>query len=206
MKNRPIHIIFILAFVLSLGACETDAYRQVSLNTGFLSLKPKENQSSRFANANGDTTLVELSQNSQAFLPINSSFNVGSFAQDIKVEGENRNYTLSCAQPEISIKYQFDIVANAADERGFSDRLSLYLQDSTGNLADQIILLYQNDSLNLASPTSYRDSLSLISKTFTQVLSPIISNGTENRSFYYSLNKGLVGFQTKEGVLYELID
>lgn len=192
--------------MLSLGACETEAYRQVSINTAFLSLKPSKNQSSQFANANGDTTLVELSHNSQAYLPINGSFNVGSFAEDIKVEAENRYYTLSCAQPALSIKYQFDIVANAADERGFSDRLSLYLQDSTGSLADQIILLYQNDSLNLGSPTSYRDSVSLISKTFTQVLSPIISNGTENRSFYYSLNKGLVGFQTKEGVLYELID
>lgn len=192
--------------MLSAGACERDEYRQVSLNTVFLSLKPSKNQSSQFANANGDTTLVVLSHNSQAYLPLNGSFNVGSFAQDIKVEGENRYYTLSCDQPELSIKYLFDLVANAADERGFSDRLSLYLQDSTGSLADQVIILYQNDSLNLGSPSTYRDTLSLINKTFTQVLSPIISSGSENRSFYYSLNKGLVGFQTKEGVLYELID
>ena len=208
MKNSPIHIFFFIAIVLiGLSSCETESSRSLSLNTAFLSLKPTSEYTKKFANADGDTVDLYLSESLSSEEDFNQSGNFGSIGDIGQTTAERRNYIINCDNPQFNFNYRFFLVGNAADERGYSDILSYSLNDSIGTLNDELSFIYRNDSVFLNSnPAFYQDSLTLISKTFTEVFGPHITDPNENRMFYIKLNRGLVGFRTHEGITYELIN
>lgn len=197
----------IAVLTLSLGACETESSRSLELNTAFLSLKPTNEYSKSFANNQGDTVLVYLQTNQSSTENISSSGELGSFGAIERLSAETRSYQLSCDDPSFTLSYRFFIRENPFDDRTYSDYLSLEFSDSTGSLSDELSLYYQNDSIFiLSNPFFYQDSLSLIANDFSDVLGPNISDPDEKRMFYYNTAKGLLGFTTREGVTFELID
>lgn len=191
---------------LLLVACESEEQRTIQLNTSFLSLKPANKYSKSFANASGDTVTVYLSANNRATENVNGLFPIGSFSSTDNIIAETRTYRLDCNNPEIAFTYGFRIIPQSLDDRDYSDLLQISFSDSLGALNDKIELMYRNDSLLLNAPATYNDTLNLISKSYLEVLSPIISDPTESRIFYFSLSQGLVGFQTRAGELFELIN
>lgn len=208
MKNSPIHIFFLIAIILiGLSSCETESSRNLSLNTAFLSLKPSSEYAKKFANADGDTVDLFLSGSLSSEEAFNQSGNFGSIGDIGQTTAERRSYIINCDNPQLNFNYRFFLVGNTADERGYSDILSYSLNDSIGTLNDELSFIYRNDSVFLNSnPAFYQDSLTLISKTFTEVFGPHITDPNENRMFYIKLNTGLVGFRTREGITYELIN
>tara|TARA_B100001115_G_scaffold180833_1_gene173863 strand:+ start:909 stop:1532 length:624 start_codon:yes stop_codon:yes gene_type:complete len=207
LKNRLGIFVWILGILISATACETESSQSLVLNNAFLSLKPAKKYSKRFANDEGDTTSLNLIKNLQEFENFEGSTQLGSFGTTDRIEAEKRTYQLYNSDPEIYFTYRFYLQSTASDDRGYSDILSLELQDSSSVLADQIQFSYRNDSLYLNSANVfYADSLSLISKTFTEVFGPNVQDPSENRMYYFNLSKGLVGFRTQSGKLYELID
>jgi len=206
LKSRSWHSIFIASFCFVLIACETESTQQVFLNTSFLSLKPTNKYSKSFANASGDTVLVELSENNRGNLSLNGNSGIGSISEGSQIVVETREYILSCNSPQFDLNYFFDAASSNLDERGFVDRLVLSLSDESSRLAEGISLIYRNDSVLLWGAANYYDTLALVTDTFTDVLSPQVTDANENRNFYFNLDRGLLGFRTTDGELYELVN
>lgn len=195
-----------LGLAISMLSCETESSRNLGLNTNFLSLKPSNNYSKLFANGNGDTVSVYLSANEAGTQNFDDGYQLGALGNG-KTSVETRTYILSCDTPYIRFNYQFYIGSNAADFRAYSDFLTLAIEDSNGGLGEMIAFRYQNDTVYLqSSNTVYRDSLTLIGQSFTEVFNPNISDPNENLLFYFKLNSGLVGFRTRDGIIYELVN
>jgi len=193
--------------LFGLISCETESNRSLNINTAFLSLKPQAAYSKKFANADGDTVTVYLSENFSSEEPFAQSVNLGAVGDVDQTSAERRTYIITCEDPAFNFNYRFYLMANPIDERGYSDILSYSYNDSLGTLADELSFIYQNDSVFLnSSPAFYQDSLTLITKSFTEVFGPQVTNPNENRMFYIKLNRGLVGFRTHEGITYELIN
>ncbi|MCR9153821.1 MAG: hypothetical protein NXI09_06905 [Bacteroidetes bacterium] len=188
------------------SGCETESSRNLSLNNAFLSLKPTSNYSKQFANASGDTVNVAISANIESSERLNDILALGAFGDVDFVNGEKRDYTLSCDSPYIHLNYSFFIRPNGNDERSYSDWLILQLEDSTGSMSEVLTYFYQNDTLYLgSSQVFYSDTLNLISNSFTEVFGPFVSS-IDQRMFYYKPSQGLLGFRTAEGVTYELVN
>ncbi len=208
MKNRILHILSLFIILVSLASCETESYRTLNLNESFLNgQKPANNYSRSFGSANGDTVNVYLSENNSTFESLPGGGEIGALGGLENVNAERRSYVLRCDSPQLSFNYRFSIINNAQDNRSYSDLLEFELSDSLGSLSDALSFITQNDTIYPNSfPLFYADSLTLISNTYTEVYGPVISDPGEMRMFYIKLGQGLVGFQTRDGQLYELVN
>lgn len=133
-------------------------------------------------------------------------YNLGSIGTGI-TRFENRHYTLSCEAPYLRLDYEFTSTQNSADQRGYSDLLNLSISDSSGTSANRMGFYYQNDTVYLAQTSLvYYDTLNIIGQSFTEVYQPSEGLPNEELLFYYKNGPGIVGFKTRNGVVYELVN
>jgi hypothetical protein len=207
LKNSKLNTLvkaFLVLIVLS--SCETENTRTLTLNESFLNLKPSSSDL-RFANALGDTIAISLISNLASTETLLEDQKLGSLGAVDVLKAERRSYIVHCDTPLFNFNYQFFIKTNGIDKRSYSDHLLLSMDDSSGTLSDNLELIYRNDSLYLGEDLGfYQDSLTLISKSFTEVVGPLVKDASEAKMFYFTLSKGLVGFRLGSGDLYELLD
>lgn len=201
------YFILLLGLGLATGACEQESSRTVGLNTNMLSLKPSNNYNKRFANNSGDTVNLYLSLNEASTENISVSGSLGALGDIETIIAEKRLYALSCDTPYLRLHYRFNVAANPQDRRAYSDYLNLSISDSSGTSSNALSFLYQNDTVYLTtSAVVYYDTLNVIGQSFSEVYQPSAGLPDENLLFYYKNGTGIVGFSTRSGTVYELVN
>lgn len=192
--------------LLVLQSCEVESGVYHTLHPDFLSLKPANQYNKLFANGNGDTVSLYLSSNESSIGRSDDSQRIGSIGNG-NTRYELRSYTLSCDTPFVNINYHFAAHNSRNDFGDPYSRLRLTITDSVGTSENLLFWIYRNDSIFMSNhATNYYDTLSIIGQSFTQVFQPQEGLPDDNLLYYYNYSQGIVGFQTRAGVVYELVN